>query len=147
MKDEIIALETAKLAKDKKFNILVKGFYTEYLVDRVDPSYPEGGGIFSMNKGEVDFESDYIMNNHANNDFSNNNYICYAAPTQSLLQRWIRETHNIHVGIDYDVHGWMFFITEIPNPSGEVNWSNDNYKTYEEALESGLRKALTDYIK
>lgn len=36
MKEELISFETAKLAKEKCFNIPILIHYTEYLVDNVD---------------------------------------------------------------------------------------------------------------
>lgn len=70
--------------------------------------------------------------------------ICYnLKPTQALLQRWIREEHKIHIGVDYDRHGWSYFITDLKDNSGEVNWSK-NYVTYEEAMEAGLLRVLSE---
>jgi hypothetical protein len=149
MKDERITLETAKLAKVKNFNIRINGSYVEYLVDKTDPEYPEGGGAFSMKKGEVEFDSDPFINN-GDSDYSNELYEIYAAPTQSLLVRWLREVHNIQVycysstkngeGIyrDYVVH-----VNEI-----SINDARDEeFQTYEEAMEAGLKIVLRDYIK
>lgn len=65
-------------------------------------------------------------------------------PTQSELQKWLRE-HNIHIIIwvdDFDF-GW-----EIKYYGEQINLqsiTNDNiefFDTYEEALEAGLFKAL-----
>jgi hypothetical protein len=146
MKDERITLETAKLAKNKNFNEFVNGTYTEYLVDQTDPEYPEGGGPFSMKKGEIEFDTTYIRNNDNNSDLTCKNYACYSAPTQSLLQKWLREVHNIHVGLIHESHGWMFILSNITeNDEGKCGY--DNYKTYEEALEAGFKKAFRDYIK
>lgn len=145
MKDERITLETAKLAKAKNFNEFVQGSYTEYLVDKTDPEYPEGGGPFGMKKGEVEFDSSYIRNNDKNSDLTCKSYACYSAPTQSLLQRWLREIHNIQV----------YCYSHTKNGEGKyrdyVVYVNDNvlndprdedYQTYEEALEVGLQFAL-----
>lgn len=108
MKEQLITFETAKLAKEKGFRLL------------------------------VDFESSY--------------------PTQSLLQKWLREKHNIDVvisperysnGVNYLVQAQKWDLNADP----EVNlnfvikgscWYNDNheYPTYEEALEKGLQEAL-----
>ena len=97
MKDEIITLETAKLAKKKGFNIPV---------------------------------SDYI-----NPDSIEENY---SAPTQSLLQRWLRETHNTHITIrckrtDLSLDGFWYVINSLESKM---------FNTYEQALEEGLYEAL-----
>ena len=49
--DQRVIFDTAKLAKEKGFDVRGNGHFTQYLIDQVDPSYPEGGGAFSMTKG------------------------------------------------------------------------------------------------
>lgn len=145
MKDERITLETAKLAKAKNFNEFVNGSYTEYLVDQIDPEYPEGGGPFGMKKGEVEFDSSYIRNNDKNSDLTCKSYACYSAPTQSLLQRWLREVHNIQVHCHSNTkdgkgkyRDYVAYINEraINDPRDE------EFDAYESALEVGLQVAL-----
>jgi len=92
------------------------------------------------------FNDDYVAPYHVHTQYPDRNEYLFA-PTQSYFQKWLREIHRVHVGVDYDFKGWMFFITYIPNPSGEVNWGTDDYDTYEEALEMGFKIALRDYVK
>jgi len=91
---------------------------------------------------------------------------CYAlegacpAPIQSLLQLWLRETHNIHIWIEPqrgNIQSYMLNIYNSNNDeeyfmadygflegseqykdSGDYMW----YDTYEDALEQGLLEAL-----
>jgi hypothetical protein len=83
-------------------------------------------------------------------------------PTQSLLQRWLREVHLIDVvisperykdGVNYLVQAQKWDLKS--DPEVNVNfviqgsyWFNDNgeYLFYEDALEKGLQEALT-FIK
>ena len=57
----------------------------------------------------------------------------------SLLAKWLREEHNIHLiaykNINIDGYDWCFITTD-----GITNINN--YKTYEEAYEVGLQEAL-----
>jgi hypothetical protein len=81
-----------------------------------------------------------------------NNPVC-SAPTQSLLQRWLREVHEIEV-ISYPiiVGSYSFKIykfTEIINiiylngrSVSNKKDNNKNWPNYEEALEEGLQEAL-----
>ncbi len=59
--------------------------------------------------------------------------------SQSLLSKWLREKHNIHLiaykNINIDGYDWCFITTD-----GITNINS--YKTYEEAYEIGLREAL-----
>ena len=73
-------------------------------------------------------------------------------PTQSLLQKWLREVHKIHVNPepylqsvipeDTDVTG--YYVGAIYNEHGqEIGFVEDwNYATYEEALEMSLQTAF-----
>jgi hypothetical protein len=81
------------------------------------------------------------------------------APTQSLLQRWLRETHNIDVDVvrDSEVHyqdetRWIvkasnwndiqireFSIAHLKFPDHS---HHIDFKSYEEALEKGLEEGL-----
>lgn len=59
--------------------------------------------------------------------------------SQSLLNKWLREKHNIHLiaykNINIDGYDWCFITTD-----GITNINS--YKTYEEAYEIGLQEAL-----
>lgn len=123
MKDQLITFGTAKLAKEKGFNITVTSMY-------------RGDG--SIRTGE-----DYLQ------------YLCLGdtcvAPTQSLLQKWLREEHNIHLTVDNGINGYYCYlrIREIgklvENHKTDEFWVNEQgnpSKTYEEALGAGLVEAL-----
>lgn len=56
-------------------------------------------------------------------------------PTQSLLQRWLRERHQIHIIISQEMKEYWKY--HIPNIGGK-----DGFVTYEVALEMGLKEAL-----
>lgn len=112
MKEQIVTFETAKLAKEKGFNWFGKSYTHK--------------GIFQ----DREILSDY------NNWYSNtkDNYLI-TAPTQSLLQKWLRDVKNIFISVDvnycYKIYKDDEYFTE----------SND-YNSYEEALEVGLQEAL-----
>ena len=66
----------------------------------------------------------------------------FVAPTQSLLQKWLREKHNFHICI------WFNSLTgkyRIDSPIDELDIlfeKLNEFKTYEEALEYGLFEIL-----
>jgi len=72
--NELIQFETAKLAKDKKFNLLCNQGYN--------------------------MTEKYLGNLILNLINKNSDNIVISAPEQSLLQRWLREVHNLHIYID-----------------------------------------------
>lgn len=66
-------------------------------------------------------------------------------PPQSIAQKWLRETKNLHIEISY-MYGnyWIYDILTIPNHDlvGLSDRPIVRYNTYEEALEDGIQEAL-----
>ena len=123
MEDTRITFETAKLVKEK-------GFPQE--TNRLEIPYYNYKGEF---KGDV---SDWRVRKYIRGeDTSDIEFV--SAPTQSLLAKWLREEHNIHLiaykNINIDGYDWCFITTD-----GITNINS--YKTYEEAYEIGLQEAL-----
>lgn len=124
MKDELITYDTAVLAKTKGFNELT--WFFSPVKSEVIP-HP---GVYEVSS----------VRKHNNIDD------WLAIPTQSLLQRWLREMHHIQVtAAPYQkVHEtepgfhWLY---------GYQVWKKDvtgadEFYTYESALEAGLQTAL-----
>lgn len=67
--------------------------------------------------------------------------ILYKAPTQSLLQKWLREVHNTHISIqyflDHDLDNFEVYIT-----NNHLTKKKYLFDTYEQALEAGLLEGL-----
>lgn len=64
-------------------------------------------------------------------------------PTQTLLLKWLREVHNLHVEVqapDMKDQRWYGHIRR-PNKFGSIVDISEQ-DTYEEVLEIGLQKAL-----
>jgi len=127
MNEQLITFETAKIAKEKGFST---GTY--YLWE-----------TYECNKK---LETPKLCKHEAENYNSEGDGISFEAPTQSLLQKWLREEHNIHLVC------WWYdkedkFYTEIGRKTehnlfvqtGDVT---KMFNTYEEALETGLLEAL-----
>lgn len=121
MKDQIISLELAKLAKENGFDELCGSqFYLDNdLMETGDRHYTKNSRLAKS---------------------------CTSAPTQSLLQKWLREVHDIHVYAFkyYGKYNW-----KVDDSSSTLGFSKENsYKeTYEEALEAGLIFAIKSYLK
>jgi hypothetical protein len=150
MKDQCIVLKTAKLAKEKGFNIGCNGSYTEFL-----KTHKSDNPSFAMKKGEVEYDdSFFFINNNSMCDYSNENYTMYAAPSQSLLQRWLREVHSIEVFVK------PFYIPQLNREGcfkyyglvvlkdcvGDCNASSLCKDKYEDALEDALKLAF-NFVK
>jgi len=118
MKEQLVSFETAKLAKEKGFDWEV--FITHYGNNGVFVSQTMGTKVYHKN--------------------SDGDVYC-TAPTQSLLQKWLRDKHLI-VEIKFDTVTFGF---RIFNPfKAKDNFTKYKYVMweYEQALEEGLQEAL-----
>lgn len=123
MKEQLIGFETAKLAKEKGFDI------------------PCNEHCFIGNTGKIVFEKSVHCIDWGNRP-NVKTIQKYSRPTQALLQKWLRETHNLHITLfSSSQESWMFRITE-PHQKLEEGLYGEDYYTYEEALEEGLQEAL-----
>lgn len=119
MKDTRINFETAKLAKEKGFDIKTK--YSWYVPDNSKP-------IIEKHKPDGLY---YL-----------------SCPTQSLLAKWLREEHNIYVS-PRESYGFDGTTLEIVCTVNGVfvnhNFKDkpiNRFENFEEAYEIGLQEAL-----
>ena len=129
MEDTLISFETAKLAKEKGFD------------EKVYREYDKSGYLRCTSKS-----ADVVLGPYDELLKSTE----YPAPTQSLLQRWLREVHKINIFISSKtIENKTIFIPHgrtIPDTIKNnlivdiIQYCTNN--TYEEALEIGLQKAL-----
>jgi len=65
-------------------------------------------------------------------------------PTQSMLQKWLRDKHDIHLCIEvWESDGAnKYEVTIMSNLFPEDVEDEELFDTYEEALEKGLKEAL-----
>jgi len=134
MKEELIAFDTAKLAKEKGFNIPCNDFYDLY-------DNPNNKNLsYSLKDNWNDYKS-------------------YSAPTQSLLQKWLREHVEIEIYVrpsfktlDKYIVCYMkwrddrkfrqqYFIIPL-NDNSVPEGTHQDFNSYEDALEAGLYEAL-----
>ena len=120
MTEELVTLETAKMLKEKGFN---------------EPC------MIAMN---IEDGRQYGTN-RTNSELPIK--VC-SHPTQSVAQKWLRETKNIHICVYNCACGYGYEISKADNgthiTSSVYEGTNDGSKwdIYEEALEAGLQEAL-----
>jgi len=141
MEEQLIELETAKLAYDK-------GLRRRGQIIKEEQT-------FKINLDGIKCNTCFnLQGNPTTPKYVNNNQQ-YVRPTQSLLQKWLREKHNIYVESYHDLTAdgksiqyytsWGFIQSKDINGNKNVNgWYDEynNWKTYEEALEFGLQEGL-----
>lgn len=131
MEEQLISFETAKLAKEKGFNFYSNSFYCD--------NYPglcvEGDEILyikSLNQHIYDVNYDFETGTK------------YYASTQSLLDKWLRDKHNLFVAV-YPINDHWEADVRNCNKENRVHYSliwGLKGNSYEEVLEKGLYKAL-----
>lgn len=116
LEDEKVSFNTAKLAKEKGFDITTT-YYFDFIGDTCS-----GTTKTNWNKSKEDL---------------------YSKPTQALLQRWLREIHKIDIFITKVKNSYapsVYSKNISKHAIGVTLFGKD--KTYEEALELGLFEAL-----
>jgi hypothetical protein len=111
MKEELITFETAKLAKERGFDLETSRIPFYYDV--------KGNEVY------------YTQKTHT----------CIIAPTQSLLQKWLREKHKLFLTIDLANWNENYFLFNIKYKNDKM--TSTAFDSYEEALEGGLYGSLT----
>jgi hypothetical protein len=145
MKDTLVEFRTSKLANEIGFDIISKdNFY--HLKGEYQMQY--GSGKYWMDEEGLEWQPEVIDSTHkgiGKRTIMNT----YSRPTQSLLQKWLREVHNIRVFViptgfneKYDFR--IYYVREELNEYiihlyDPIFSPTDNY---EEALEEGLYQAL-----
>lgn len=136
MRDQLISFEVAKLAREKGFDQSTYAYYN-----------PEGRRFGTPTPNLSDpmwLEIFFRDENYYEDQFS--------APTQALLQKWLREEHEINVESNYlpNLPGYKcLFVPMTDKISTKEKYAlfskyygKELHSTYEEALEEGLLNAL-----
>lgn len=137
MKDQLISFDTAALAKEKGFNESTAANYWKLAKDKGN-----NDKIF-LACDHVELE-DIIRIDEGR---EHNVYHVLRVPTQSLLQKWLREKYLIHVYtkyIPYDSKPWSIYIDSLSSQNNGMQLAIIPliFQSYEEAIECGLYEAL-----
>lgn len=141
MKEELISFETAKLAKEKGFPQPIRDGETCTYQSVNDIKYGYVDGALTMH---------YFLS-----------FVCYknvfVAPSQSLLQKWLREQHNIDIIItpftagkadkkrwEWLEEGKKYYYYNVHSRHGiHLDEIKDQFcNIFEEALEKALQRSL-----
>lgn len=140
MRDEIVTYEVAKLAKEK-------GFPQD--IDRwVADLHSATNSNYYNHKGELNGDCIEIIKCKIQKEEIPKEFELVAAPTQSLLQRWLREEKKVHIEIypvfpssDKVKYG-RWIVADAITKSIPIEY----FDTYEQSLEDALRYALENLV-
>lgn len=115
MQEEIVNFQTAKLAKEKGF---IKFTNPRYASRDIEGCSVKIGDLTTLAGADI------------------------PAPTQSLLQKWLREVHNIKLWNEFGyTNEWFCYYLNKYDDKIQLT-TNLRNATYEEALEVGLQECL-----
>jgi hypothetical protein len=146
MTEELVTLETAKLLKEKGFDER-----TLYAYKNDGTLYKDGDRIkmYYNTLPVPELCEKYLFCNGTCLHCNLSTYLI-SSPPQSVAQKWLRETKNLHICV-YNCaygYGYGYEISKADNGThiacSTYKRTNDGGKwgTYEEALEAGLQEAL-----
>lgn len=122
--EDYVSFETAKLLKEKGF-------------DQNCPTYYLDGQVWRHYHCEVIPKGKPI----------------FAAPTQSVASKWIREVHKLNIEVYRTASGYIACIVKIPSGTDLKFLETDGddlasgtYTTYEKAIEAGIQYCLEHLI-
>lgn len=128
MEEQFVSFETAMMAKKKGLSFLLKS-----------------GSNFDV----YNTEDKKLLNYRVHFFYPDSSKYVFA-PTQSLLQKWLREEHRLDILIETtwenekmeksNYSPWVYYrLEDKENPDDEIPTF---YSTYESALEAALQEAL-----
>ena len=126
MIEQLVEFETAKLAKEKGFGMIIHDSLQYYCQNKKGQLYTK------------DMRSYFDLCAEKNNPL--NKWIWIPAPSQAVLQEWIRDVHNIHISIQHWNAEWMFTLQH--TKMCHTMMSEQGINSYIKALELGLQEAL-----
>ena len=129
--EDYVSFETAKLLKEKGFDIALSYFYNS--------------------DGRRGYATSYNWN-QTTGDFPD-----YSCPTQALAMKWLREVHGIHINLlPYDVYCTItkkyamykpkIYILSKDGCELEFHSHVGAYNNYEEACEAAIKYCLREFI-
>src|SRR5574344_264390 len=114
IEETYVSFETAKLAKEKGFDIPCVRYFKNKIIT-TECSMPMNSNAFKEE---------------------------YSQPTQTILARWLREFHNMSVDSNSIFYGYSYAVKRSDNGKTLVDGFSHGNNTYEEAMELGLQEAL-----
>lgn len=117
MSERLITFQTAKVVKEKGFDIIPDKYWCNYYTGE------------PLNKWkQLPIEKLSIS------------WMEFPAPTQSQLQQWLRDTHQIEIAVQWFDTCYIKAVNKKPFKAN--TYRVEGFQSYEEALEIALQEAL-----
>jgi hypothetical protein len=144
MNEHILSFELAKKFKEIGFRWETQLYYENSLTESINEQ--DGtSGPFGWKADEINLQSGYFINHFGGTDYSNENWYMCSTANQAVFQKWLRETHNIHMILKpfFDSECSDTFGCDVIRRSDGRVIKSERVNSYENALEIGLGNALS----
>lgn len=146
MEEQLVTSETAKLAKEKGFEVPT---YPAYIGNKFyeNEDKPNGYDGHDLATKENWNRKDWVFTKDGGGCFGCKDdpkyFEAYSVPTQSLLQKWLREQYKIHVENNHEGDDTFICRVSEGNNIGRsfVSELSEQYE-FAKVLEEGLQEAL-----
>ena len=120
--EDYVSYKTAKLLKEKGFDIYVRSYYekNEY---KTKEEFNENSALWNWNISSFR----------------------YSAPTLQMAMKWLREVHNIAIETEWE-HLWYAYVKPMTSKPSEEDYYQCKSSKYEEACESAVRYCLENLV-
>ena len=126
--EDYISFETAKLLKDKGFDVRCKNY-------------------FSLNNDDIRHN---LNKKYGAKKNWNSIELCVSRPSQSLAMKWLREVHRLSIEPYYNlVLSWVVDIKHIGKHTDTKEFEevrSQSYNSYEQACEAAIKYCLENLI-
>ena len=129
--EDYVSFETAKLLKEKGFNEKCHCSYRKKLIDNK-----------IVNDEELFVSANLMLTNNELEDKTYKDIVYCSAPTLQMAMKWLREVHNITIGITFSCGIISYEIEK----NGEFITSIGSSRTYEQIVEEAIQLCVKTLI-
>ena len=142
--EDYVSFETAKLLKEKGFKVWCRHCYGLDVRHNGEPI--DVDEEYELKDAGRENEIEYVdggrMYDYGCGNFNPGSP--YAAPSLYVAMKWLREVHNIALNVCYLLGMWSY--TVYRTDVGSSGFNSEDFDTYEEACEAGIKYCLENLI-
>jgi hypothetical protein len=139
-----VSFKTAKLLKEKGFQVPTRKNYQLALTSQKDSETGDYTGSFGWKEGELNLCGDYFINNHPSIDFSSKNWYMCSAPSISEVVMWLLEEHQVWIYVKQG-YKWEWYIETVGNNPGLIE-RDGLLDSPSDAYEDGIKYTLNNLV-
>ena len=144
----LVSFELARLLKEKGFDLPAQKYY-EYALKSKKHKEDGYSGPFGWEKGELNLQKGYFVNNNKISDFTSKMWYMCSAPTIADVVMWFYEKYKIWISVEWENHEFRCILydanpltSRYNNVYSILSGFHSPTKSYEAAIEYCLTKII-----